>query len=61
MKLAGGLLMGPLTPNTAIVNFCPGLASDVSSTRFGALNPFTSWPPACPSATGSLPSTQISA
>ena len=61
MKLTGGLLIGPFTPNTAIWNVLPGLAFDVSTTRLGALKPFTNCPPVCPSTTGSFPSTQISA
>ena len=61
MKLPGGLESGPFTPKIASWNLWPGRASRVSTTRFGALKPFTSWPPVCPSTTGSCPFTHTSA
>ena len=61
MKFTGGFEIGPLMPNTASWIRWPGRASRVSTTRLGALNPFTSWPPVWPSTSGSWPSTHTSA
>ncbi len=61
MKLSGLFEIGPFMPKTASSNVWPGFASRVRITRFGALKPFTAWPPACPSMSGSFPSTHTSA
>jgi hypothetical protein len=45
MKFCGLAEIGPFMPKTASWKRCPGCASRVSTTRLGALKPFTTWPP----------------